>query len=59
LLEPESFDVCKNAIALIIVISGSPEVNIEILNASIKTIMFNNYKEILEDNKNANSESCE
>ena len=55
LLEPESFDVFKNDIAPIIVILGHLEVNIEILNASMKTIMSNNYKGILEDNKNANN----
>ena len=31
------------------------DINIKILNASIKTTMSNNYKGILEDNENANS----
>ena len=42
LLEPGSFDVCKNAAAPIIVILGCSELDIEVSDASIKTTESNN-----------------
>jgi len=37
LLEPRSFDMCKNAAALMIVILGHSEINTEVSDASIET----------------------
>ena len=55
MLEPRSFDTCKNAIALIIVILNYLELDTEVLDVGLTTTESNNYKEVSRDNSNANS----
>jgi len=54
LLEPESFDVYKNATVPIIVMLGHSEVDIEVSDTSIETVESNNYREVSEDNGDTN-----
>ena len=54
LLEPRSFDVCRNATALIIMMLYYSEVDIEVSDTSIETVESNNCREVLEDNRDAN-----
>ena len=54
LLEPRSFNVCKNAAAPIIVILGHSELDIEISDAGIETAESNDCREISRNNRNAN-----
>ena len=55
LLEPRSFDVCRNTAVPIIVILGYSEIDTEVLDASIKIIESDDYREVSEDNRNTNS----
>ena len=55
LLEPRSFDVHKNTAILMIAMLGCSEVDIEVSDTGVETVGFNNYRELLEDNKDANS----
>jgi len=55
LLEPESFDVCKNATASIIVMLGYSEVNTEVLDAGMETIESDDCREMSRDNRDTNS----
>ena len=54
LLEPGSFDACKNAIVPIIVILGCLEMEIEISDVGIKTMEFNDCREISKNNRDTN-----
>ena len=55
LLEPKSFDVCKNATAPIIVMLNCSELNTKVSDTGIKTVESNNYREISRDNRDTNS----
>ena len=54
MLKPESFDVCKKATVPIIVMLGHSEIDIKILDVSMETMEFNDYREISEDNRDIN-----
>jgi len=55
LLEPGSFDVCKNAVVLMIMMLGCSEVDMEILDAGMETTDSNDCREMLRDDGDANS----
>jgi len=55
LLEPRSFDVYKNATALMIVMLGHSKVDTEVSDASMEAIGSDKCREISGDNKDANS----
>ena len=44
--EPGSFDVCKNAAALMIMMLGYLELDMEVLNAGIETTESNDCREV-------------
>ena len=46
LWEPGSFDVCKNAAALMIMMLGYLELDMEVLNAGIETTESNDCREV-------------
>ena len=54
MLKPKSFDVCKNAIVLIIAMLGYSEINTEISGTGMETAKSNNCRKVLKDNRNAN-----
>ena len=54
MLEPESFDVYKNTTAPIIARLGCLEVNTKVSDAGMKTVGSNDYREVLEDNRDVN-----
>ena len=54
MLEPRSFDVYKNSAALMIAMLGHWEIDMEVSSAGMKTIEFNNYREMSGDNGDAN-----
>ena len=54
LLEPRSFNTCKNTIALIIVMLDHSEIDIEISDTSMETTYSNDYREISRGNRDAN-----
>ena len=55
LLEPRSFDMCKNAVALIIAMLGCSEIDMEISNTGIETTDSNDCRKISRDDEDANS----
>ena len=55
LLEPRSFDVYKNAAILMMAILGYSEIYTEISNIDIETIESNDCREMLGDDRDANS----
>jgi len=55
LLEPGSFDVYKNAAMLMMAILGYLKIDTEISNIGIETIESNDCREMLEDDRDANS----
>ena len=55
MLKPGSFDMCKNITALIIVMLGHSEINTEVSDIGVKTIKFNDCRELLENDRNINS----
>ena len=55
LLEPGSFNACKNITALIIVMLGHSKLDIEILDTGMKTMESDDCKEISRDDGDANS----
>ena len=55
LLKPRSFDIYKNIIVPMIIILGCLEVGIEILDIDMKTIRSDDCRELLRDNRDANS----
>jgi len=54
LLEPGSFDACKNAAALMIVMLGHLELDIEISDAGMETIESNDCRGISTNDRNTN-----
>ena len=54
MLEPGSFNVYKNSAALMIAMLDHWEINMEVSSAGMKTIEFNNYREMSEDNGDTN-----
>ena len=54
LLKPESFDVCKNTVALIIVMLDHLKLDIEVSNRDMKTMKSSNYREMLKNDGNTN-----
>jgi len=54
LLEPRSFDACKNATVPMIAMLGHSEINPEISDAGIETMEFNDCREVSRDNRDAN-----
>ena len=55
MLELGSFDIYKKAAASMIVMLDFLELDTEISDDSMETIEFNKYREILENNRDANS----
>ena len=55
MLEPGSFDICKNTLTLIIVILGYLELNTEVSNIGIETVKSNDCRGVSRDDKNTNS----
>jgi len=55
LLELGSFDVCKNAIAPIIVMLGHLEINTEVLDTSMETVDSDDCREVSRDDGDTNS----
>ena len=55
LLEPRSFDMHKNVAALMIVMLGYLELDIEVSNAGIETMESDNCREMSKKNRDTNS----
>ena len=55
MLEPGSFDVCKNAAAPMLVMLGHPELDTEISDAGIETTESNDCKGLSKKDRDANS----
>ena len=55
LLELRSFDVCKNAAAPMIAMLDCFELDIEVLDAGMKSMKSNDCREISRKNRDANS----
>ena len=54
-LEPRSFDTYMNATTPMITMLDCLEIDTEISNINMKTVGFNNYREVSEDDEDANS----
>ena len=54
LLEPRSFDACKNATALIIVMLGHSELDTEVSDAGMKTVESDDCREMSRNDRDAN-----
>ena len=54
LLEPRSFNVCKNAIAPMIAILGCSEIDIEVSDADMETVDSDDCREVSRDNEDTN-----
>ena len=54
LLEPRSFDACKNAAAPMIAILGHSELDTEVLDAGMETVESNNCRELFKRDIDAN-----
>ena len=55
LWEPRSFNVCKNAVAPIIVMLGYSELNMEILDADMETTKSDDCRGVSKKDRDANS----
>ena len=55
LLEPRSFNVCKNATAPIIAMLGHSEIDMEVSDAGMETIESDDCREISRDDRDTNS----
>jgi len=55
LLEPRSFDACKNATVPIIEILDHLEVDIELSDTSMETANSNDYREVSRNERDINS----
>ena len=55
LLEPRSFDVCKNAAAPMIAMLGCSELNMEVSNADMETMESNDCREMSRKDRDTNS----
>ena len=54
MLEPGSFDACKNDTTSMIVMLGHSEVDTKVSDASMKTTESDDCKKVLRDNRDAN-----
>ena len=54
LWEPESFDACKNAAALMIAMLGRLELDTEVSDAGIETAESDDYREMSKKNRDTN-----
>ena len=54
LLEPKSFDACKNAIAPMIIMLGCSELDTEISDADMETVESNDCRGMSTKNRDAN-----
>jgi len=54
LLEPRSFDACKNAAAPIIAMLGHSELNMEVSDAGIETVESNDCREVFRKDRDTN-----
>ena len=54
LLEPRSFDACKNAAAPMIAILGRSELDTEVLDAGMETVESNDCRELFKRDIDAN-----
>ena len=54
LLEPKSFDTCKNAIAPMIIMLGCSELDTEISDADMETVESNDCRGMSTKNRDAN-----
>jgi len=54
LLEPRSFDVCKNAMALIITMLGCSELDIEVSDVGMETVESNDCRGVSKKDRDAN-----
>ncbi len=55
MLEPGSFDVCKNAAAPMIAMLGYLELDTEVSDAGMKTMESNDCREVSKKDRDANS----
>ena len=55
MLEPRSFDVCKNTVALIIAILGYSESNTEVSDAGMETMKSNDCRGVSRDDRDTSS----
>ena len=55
LLEPESFDACKNTVALMIAMLGYLELDMEVSDAGMETTEPNDCRGMSRGNRDANS----
>ena len=55
MLEPGSFDACKNAIVPIIAMLGCSEIDMKVSDTGIETVESDSYREMSEYNRDANS----
>ena len=54
LLEPRSFDTCKNAAVPMITMLGYSELDIEVLDVGMKTMESNDCRELSRDDRDTN-----
>jgi len=55
LLEPRSFDICKNTVTLMIAMLGYLELDMKVSNAGMETAESNDCRGVSRKNKDANS----
>ena len=55
LLKSGSFNICRNTIVPMIAILGCSEIDKKVLDVGIETVESDNCKEVLENNRDANS----
>ena len=55
LLKPGSFDICKNATIPMIVMLDHSEIDLKVSSTGMKTAESDNYREVLEDDRDTNS----
>ena len=54
LLESGSFNVCRNAVVLMIAMLDCSEIDLEVPDIDMKTVESDDCKEVLENNRDAN-----
>jgi len=54
LLDPRSFNACKNTATPMIVMLGHSEVDMGVLDADMKTVESNDCREVSRDDRDAN-----
>ena len=55
MLEPRSFDVCKNAAAPMIVMLGCSELDMEVSDVGIETVESDDYRGVSKKNRDINN----